>query len=256
MKSFLKKNCKLLIVVFLVVATFVALVAFRAKSSSNTADDSDPLAYDIDLSKYNLTSAIEGNAENGNIADHIKGDPSAPVTIFEYADYQCSGCAMMAPYIEQLLEEYEGKLRIIYRSYPIPSLHPNAIASIAAAEAAGLQGYWEEYSSLLFANQSEWFYAKGSARTTMFVNYFTSLTEGKGDTSKFRADMSSEAVKLKMKFDHAIATQHYNLDSTPSFIGEDGTELEWYYKEKQTMTETYQFFKDYVDGELKKKGIE
>lgn len=255
MSNFLKKNWKILVVILLVVAAFAGLIIYKSNTSPDT-DSSDPLAYDIDLSKYDLTSVIEPNEENGNIAEHIRGDPDAPVTLFEYADFQCSGCAMMAPYINQLLSEYEGKLRIVYRNYPIPSLHPNAIAAISAAEAAGLQGYWEEYSSMLFANQSEWFYSTGTARTTLFMDYFRSLTGGKGDVAKFRSDMASEAVKTKTKFDNAIATQAYKLDSTPTFISEDGEILEWYYKKDQKMSETYQFFKDYIDDQLTAKGIE
>ena len=256
MKNFLKKNWQRLLVVLLVVGAFVGLIVYKVNHPSASGDNGDPLAYDIDLSSYNLTSVIAASPENGNIGDHVKGDPNAPVTIFEYADFQCSGCAMMAPHIDQLLNEYEGKLKIVYRSYPLPSLHPNAIAAASAAEAAGLQGYWEEYASMLFANQSEWFYSTGTARTTLFMEYFKSLTGGKGDLAKFRSDMSSESVKLKIKFDNAIAANVYKLDSTPSFIGEDGEVLEWYYKEKQTMTDTYQFFKDYIDGQLKSKGVE
>ncbi|MBQ6321087.1 thioredoxin domain-containing protein [Candidatus Saccharibacteria bacterium] len=255
MSNFLKKNWKILVVILLVVAAFIGLIIYKAKNPK-AEDNTDPLAYEVDLSKYDLLSVIPANEENGNIADHIKGDSDAPVTIFEYADFQCSGCALMAPYVDQLLSEYEGKLRIIYRNYPIPSLHPNAIAAISAAEAAGLQGYWEEYGSMLFANQSEWFYSTGTARTTLFMDYFRSLTGGKGDVAKFRSDMASEAVKTKMKFDHAIATNAYKLDSTPTFIGEDGQVIEWYYKEKQTMSETYEFFKDYVDKQLAAKGID
>ena len=254
MSNFLKKSWRVLLIIFLVIVVFGGLIIYKVKSPK-VEDDTDPLAYSLDFSQYNLTSVLPAMEENGNIADHIKGDPSAPVTIFEYADYQCSGCATMAPYVDQLLDEYAGKVKIVYRSFPLPSIHPNAIAAVSAAEAAGLQGYWEDYASLLFANQSEWFYATGTARTTLFMNYFASISNGQGDTAKFRSDMSSESVKLKMKFDHAIASDYYHLDSTPTFIGEDGEVIEWYFKEKQTMSDTYQFFKDYVDEQLKAKGV-
>ena len=256
MKNFLKKNLRILIIVAVVVAATVGLLIYKSKLNSSSGASADPLAYSVDFSQYDLLSVIEPSEANGYIGDHIKGDPSAPVTLFEYADFQCSGCAMMAPYVDQLLSEYEGKLRIIYRNYPIPSLHPNAIAAVSAAEAAGLQGYWEEYGSMLFANQAEWFYSTGTARTTLFMDYFRSLTNGAGDVAKFRSDMASAEVKTKIKFDNAIATDAYKLDSTPTFIDEDGNVLDWYYKEKQTMSETYQFFQDYVDAKLKEKGIE
>ena len=47
----------------------------------------------VDYSKYDVNTVITANEDNGNIGDHIKGNPDAPVKIFEYADYQCSACA-------------------------------------------------------------------------------------------------------------------------------------------------------------------
>ena len=251
----MKNNKPLLISLIVIIAVFIGLILVLPRLKSDDSETSGETS-EVDLTKYNLTSVIEGNADNGGISDHILGSVDAPVTIYEYADYQCSACAMMKPYVvDPLLEEFSGKIRIVYRSFPLTSLHPNAIAAASAAEAAGLQGFWEEYASLLFSNQSEWFYATGTSRTNLFMSYFTSVAGDNGDLAKFRADMASTNVKKKVNFDKSIA-EFYKLDGTPSFIGEDGKEVEWLLDpEKQTMNETLNHFRKYINEKLEEKGI-
>lgn len=244
------KNSKTLIAALVVVVLIFFGLVFvlpRVKGSSDGSSSST-----IDISKYDLTTVIEGNDDNGGIADHVKGDPSAPVTIFEYADFQCSGCANVNPWIKSLLKEYDGKLRIVYRSFPLTNIHPNAIAAASAAEAAGLQGFWEEYGDLLFSNQSEWFYSSGTSRTDLFMQYFTSVAGEAGDLPKFRADMASAEVKKKVAFDDTIS-RSLNIESTPSFFGEDGKEINWITGSTQSKDETLKIFREYIDAQLKSK---
>ena len=94
---------------------------------------------EVDYSKYNFNEIIEGTEDNGNISDHIKGDANAPVKLFEYADYQCPGCATTNPRLNKLVEEYDGKLAVVYRNFLL-SYHQNGTAAASAAEAAALQG--------------------------------------------------------------------------------------------------------------------
>lgn len=241
------KNAKTLVISLLVVAVgFFGLVFLLPKLTGSGSSGSSS---EIDLSKYDISSVIDGNEDNGGIADHIKGDKSAPVTIYEYADFQCSACANMNTWLKELFKEYDGKFRVVYRTFPLTSIHQNAIAAASAAEAAGLQGYWEEYGDLLFANQSEWFYASGTARTDMFMSYFTSVTNGQGDLPKFRADLSSANVKKKVNFDDAIA-KSLNISSTPSFFDDEGKEIDWAKSDTQTKSETLQIFRDFIDKKL------
>ena len=178
----------------------------------------------IDFKKYTKPAAgevalidtvIPANEDNGGIADHVKGSADAPVLIFEYADYQCSACATYSSRINKLVEEYDGKLGIVYRSFLL-SYHQNGTAAASAAEAAGLQGYWEEYADLLFANQSVWSSASGDKRTDLFVDLFNAASDNKGDVAKFKADMNSSEVKKKINFDMNLG-QSLDIPGTPSF---------------------------------------
>ena len=236
------ENRLFLIVIVVLVAIFIGFIIFTPHKDKKNQ---------VSIEGVDISSYIEESDNNGNIADHIKGDKNAPVTLFEYADFQCSGCANFNPWSKELLKEFDGKLRIIFRSYPL-KMHDNAIAAASAAEAAGLQGYWEEYGDLLFSNQAEWFYSTGSKRTEQFISYFEQVTDGKGDTEKFRSDLSSEEVRKKIEFDTEIA-KSLEIDATPAFFDENGKELEWIKSNTQTKAETMQIFRDYINKQLEEK---
>ena len=176
------------------------------------------------MGQYDVNTIIAPNDDNGHIGDNVEGDPNAPVLIFEYADFQCSGCATAFPRMKKLVEEYDGKLAIVYRNFLL-SYHQNGTAAASAAEAAGLQGYWVEYATLLFANQSVWYNASGSSRTDMFASLFHKASNGNGDEDKFIKDMSSADVKAKISFDSKLA-KGLDITGTPSFFL-DGEKLDF-----------------------------
>ena len=177
-----------------------------------------------DFNDYDFYSVIEPDKNNGNIGDHVKGDKDAPALIFEYADYQCPGCASINTKVNKAVEEADGKLAIVYRSFLL-SYHKNGTAAASAAEAAGLQGYWKPYADKLFAEQAEWQDASPSERTALFDKYFTEVSDGKGDLDKFNQDLASEAVSKKISFDMGIG-KRVNVESTPAFFV-DGQNINW-----------------------------
>lgn len=199
----------------------VAVVAFLAIATYFIIDGNNKAA---DFSSYDFYSVIEPTKDNGNIGDHVKGSAEAPVMIFEYADYQCPGCASVNPRVNKAIEELDGKLGVVYRSFLL-SYHKNGTAAASAAEAAGLQGYWKEYADKLFAEQAEWEYASASERTALFNKYFEEVTEGAGDMDKFNEDLASEAVSKKISFDMGIA-KRIDVGGTPAFYI-DGQLIDW-----------------------------
>lgn len=179
----------------------------------------------VDYSKYDINAVIEGNDDNGGIADHVKGNPNAPILIFEYADYQCSGCASVRNSVDALVEKYGDKLGIVQRSYVL-SYHTNGVAAASAAEAAAYQGYWKEMGELLFANQDDWFYSDATKRTAQFSEYFNKATNGKGDLDKFLNDMASEEISKKVQFDMGLGKHVGDISYTPAFFI-DGQFIDW-----------------------------
>jgi len=58
--------------------------------------------------------------------DHMRGPKDAPITIVEYSDFQCPFCARFHPEMEKVMSAYAGKVRWIFRHFPLAQLHPNA----------------------------------------------------------------------------------------------------------------------------------
>ena len=223
-----------------VVLAFVALIAIT--QLQNRAE--------VDYNSYDLNSVIAADENSGGLAENIDGDPDAPVLLYEYGDYQCTACAPMNPYINELIEEYDGKLAVVFRTY-IMSYHDNGVAAASAANAAAIQGYWKEYKDLLYETQNDWYYAEGDERQQMFEQYFEQATDGKGDLEQFRQDMGSKEVAQKIKFDSALS-ERVGLEWTPSFYL-DGELLD---QRNITTSEFLDLLREKIDAKLAELGEE
>lgn len=85
--------------------------------------------------------------------DHIRGDVNAPVTIIEYSDLECPFCSRFHDTMKQILAQYDGEVRWVYRHFPLTSIHPNAQPAALAAECAGEQNKFWEFVDAAFAGQ-------------------------------------------------------------------------------------------------------
>jgi protein-disulfide isomerase len=86
-------------------------------------------------------------------SDHVRGEKSAQVLVFEYSDYDCPFCKRVHPTLQKLLEDNSGKVGWIYRQMPLTQLHPEARVKSEAAVCAGMVGgsdaYWAYSDALL-----------------------------------------------------------------------------------------------------------
>jgi len=81
-----------------------------------------------------------------------KGEAAAPITIVEFSDYECPFCGRAEPTVKDVVDQYKGKVRLVYREYPL-SIHEHAQKASEAALCALDQGkYWEMHEKL-FENQ-------------------------------------------------------------------------------------------------------
>ena len=85
----------------------------------------------------------------------VRGNKDALITIVEFGDYECPYCASLNPVIEDILKEYEGKVRFVFKDYPLTSIHLRAMESAQAVHCAGEQNKYWEMHDLLFAKQND-----------------------------------------------------------------------------------------------------
>ncbi|PID33541.1 hypothetical protein CR969_00145 [Candidatus Saccharibacteria bacterium] len=167
-----------------------------------------------DINQETASKFIGADGRNGQIEDHTLGNPSAKVVMIEYGDYQCPGCSTTAPEAKKVAEEYKDHMLLIFRNYPISSIHPNARAAAAVAEAAGKQGKFWQMHDLLYKNQKQWASASPKDRTPLFASYAQELGL---DQDKFSKDIASPEVLKKIDFDLAVGGIH-NVTATPTFV--------------------------------------
>jgi protein-disulfide isomerase len=98
------------------------------------------------------TSLFPSVSEN----DHVRGPSDAEVTIIEYGDFQCLGCAALAPVLAQLEDIFSAELRVAYRQLPLYDIHDKALLAAQEAEAASDEGMFWEMHDLLYGNYDQW----------------------------------------------------------------------------------------------------
>jgi len=148
-----------------------------------------------------LTIAADETISGKGLAKsvHIRGNPEAPITLEEFGDFECSSCANLATFLDQLIKEYHPRVRLIFLNFPLP-MHQFARDAALTAEAAGLQGRYWEMHDMLFREQPVWSSASDAGM------WFDSYAETLGlDLNQFRKDVKSDKVRERIEFDQARA---------------------------------------------------
>jgi protein-disulfide isomerase len=138
--------------------------------------------------------------------DPSRGDPNAPVTIVEFTDFQCPACAAMHPVIEEAMNTYGSKLRLVIRDFPL-SIHAQARKAAEAANAAFAQGKFFEYASLLFKRQN-------ALDVASLKKYATEIGLNR---ARFDAELDSGKYAAEIKHDLGDG-EIYGIDSTPTIF--------------------------------------
>jgi len=85
--------------------------------------------------------------------DHALGTADAPVTLVEYGDFECPFCGRAYPELKRVLRQLKGKVRFVFRHFPLSDEHPHAQHAAEVAEAAAAQGKFWEMHDLLYQRQ-------------------------------------------------------------------------------------------------------
>src|SRR5215469_10610213 len=151
------------------------------------------------------------SAKSDTESPHVRGNPDAPVTLEEYGDFQCPPCGMFAAFAGQLEKEYNSRLRVVFRNFPL-KMHEHAQEAATAAEAAGLQGHFWEMHDVLYREQEAW--SKAPNTRELFESYAGTIGL---DLDKFRKDMDGEKVRERVEADRQRG-ESLGINVTPTIF--------------------------------------
>lgn len=144
-----------------------------------------------------------------------KGDPDAPVTIVEFADYQCPGCGAFALSVKPQIDAtyvQTGKAKFVYYDFPLVQIHASSFLAARAARCAVDQDMFWQYQDQLFRNQPTW--AAQSAPIGSFIEYAGDIGMDQGEfESCVKSDKYADLVSANLRL-----AQELQLSGTPSIL--------------------------------------
>jgi protein-disulfide isomerase len=192
-----------------------------AESSTAVAQVDQPqVTQEQAVQRYDVPEA--GNPSLGN--------PDAPITLIEFSDYECPYCKRWYKEVfHQVRKDYPDQVRIVFRDFPLSSIHPDAIAAAEAANCANEQGSYWEYHDLLFSGDE--------LNDAVYLKYAGDLGL---DVDKFKECLDSDR-QLKEVMDDYNYASGLGVRSTPTFFL-NGLPL--------VGAQPYEVFKQVIDQEL------
>ena len=173
----MKKDMKL------VIFPLIALIIFGVLLAIFNKKDATPVE----------STSVAPKANIQRVGNYTKGPIDAKVTIVEFFDPECEGCAAFHPILQKILSEYPQDVQLVAR-YML--FHGNSYPAALALEGAGKQGkYWEMYSILL-ERQSEWSHQEKPV-TTIFEGFAKELNLDLTEFNKSYDDLTFQAALAK-----------------------------------------------------------
>ncbi|HKE02592.1 MAG TPA: thioredoxin domain-containing protein [Blastocatellia bacterium] len=152
------------------------------------------------------TPALAG----GPVASPDVATSKGVVIIEEFGDYQCPPCGALHPILKTLKSEFGDRIKLIFRHFPLTTIHKHALEASFAAAAAGLQGKFWEMHDTLYENQSTWSDV-GDFRPVA-INYARRIGL---DVQRFTQDMDGLKVMGLVSADEQRANA-FSVNSTPT----------------------------------------
>ena len=140
-------------------------------------------------------------------ADHVRGSEHARVTVVEYGDFECPNCKQAAPAVKMILGHFAGRIRFVWRHFPLEEVHAHALHAALASEAAGAQRKFWPMHDVLFDNQSH-------LKDAQLERYAGDLQL---DVARFRSDMAHDAYLQRVR-EHLADARQSGVRSTPTFF--------------------------------------
>ncbi len=140
-----------------------------------------------------------------------KGKEDAKVTIVEFSDLQCPACRAAQPLVQEVLQSASDSARLVFRHYPLRTIHKNALAAAKASEAAAEQGKFWEMHDTLFAKQSDW--EEDADPTSRFEGYAKELGL---NVDQWKTDYQKKELEARIAKDEQDGNT-LGVNATPTF---------------------------------------
>jgi len=201
--------------VSLIAAFFVgSFVSLKSEQVTKSELNSAIASLESKISKNQMVAQpIKISADD----DPTKGIKNAPITIIEFSDFQCPFCArFQIQTLPLILEQYveTGKVKFVFRDFPIQSSHPNAMPAAAASECADEQNKFWQYHDMLFENQGIWNKMDFTSAITVFKEYAIELELNQ---EQFNACLDSGKYVNEINNDLTDG-RNYEITGTPGFF--------------------------------------
>jgi len=140
-------------------------------------------------------------------ADHRRGATRPTITVVEYGDFQCPACRAAEPGLRMLLDSHPKTVELVFRHFPIESVHPLALMAAEATEAAAAQGkFWEMHDMLLEEGVSLHRAALDQAASALGL-----------DMAQFKASLDDEIYRQRIREQESTGTRSH-LRASPGFF--------------------------------------
>ncbi len=180
------------------------IIQFLAAQHNTTATRA---FYDKLRAKHSVTDQLAPYRVSVAATGPAKGRADAPITIIEFADFQCPYCGQVEATVRSVVASHSDAVRLVFRNLPLPTLHPNAMAAALAGVCADRQGKFWAMHDAMFDDQN----ALGEAGLKA-----TAQRLGL-DTNNFSACLSDPNSKAAVESD-THAADELNLNGTPYFF--------------------------------------
>lgn len=167
--------------------------------------------------------------------DPVRGPADAPITIVEFSDFQCPFCSRVNPTLKRLEETYAGRIRVVFRDFPLLQIHPHAGKAAEAAGCADEQGKFWPMHDALFAAQDKLQpddLKQHATQLGLDMDKFTQCLDSGRRTVEWRKDLTDGEA--------------YGVSSTPAFFV-NGRMI--------VGAQPYEEFSAVVEDELARRGI-
>ena len=139
--------------------------------------------------------------------DHVLGPETARLVVVEYGDFECPSCGQAYPAVKQLLKHFEGRLRFVFRHFPLAEVHPHAQLAAEAAEAAGAQHRFWPMHDALFQHQAH-------LKPKDLRHYADALEI---DLERFEYELDDQVYRQRVN-EHIESGRQSGVRATPTFF--------------------------------------